>query len=265
MPNTSNSTAPCPPEPIELCGSAAIDSLSIVVPAYNEESRLPDTLEALLAYLDQRSFSFREVLVVDDGSTDRTAEVAARVARAHPHVRLLRNAVNRGKGFSVRRGILQAAGEWVLFTDADLSAPIEELDRLIEAARLRDATVVFGSRALDRSLISVEQSAFRQAAGRCFNLLVRLATGLRFKDTQCGFKLFHARAGREICRRQRIERWGFDVEQLFLARKLGFAAAEVPVRWAHCEGTKIRMLYDSLNMFVDLLRIRLYEFRRLYR
>ena len=240
-------------------------SITIVIPAYNEERRLPATLSAVLAHLSRRPWRFTEVVVVDDGSTDGTAGVVEEFCRSHPAVRLLKNPDNRGKGYSVRHGMLEAKGDWVLFSDADLSAPIEELDRLLEAAGERGASVAIGSRALDRSLISVHQSFFRESAGRVFNLLMQVLTGLRFRDTQCGFKLFEARAAREVFRRQRLERFGFDAEALFIARRLGYRTVEVPVRWSHSEGTKVSMFRDSLNMFLDLLRIRCNQCRGRYR
>lgn len=239
-------------------------SISIVIPAYNEGRRLGASLEAVLGYLGSSRFSPHEVVVVDDGSTDDTAEVVRRWRAAHSEVRLLSNPGNRGKGYSVRHGMLEASGDWILFSDADLSAPIEELDKLFEAASRERVSVAFGSRALDRSLIAVHQSRFRENAGRVFNLLVRLVAGLPYWDTQCGFKLFERRAAREIFRRQRLERFGFDVEALYIARKLGFKAAEVPVRWSHSEGTKVRMLRDSLNMFLDLARVRWNDLRGRY-
>ena len=240
-------------------------SISIVIPAYNEEARLPSTLSAILSYLAARGWADFEVLVVNDGSTDSTAAVTEQLRSAHPEIRLLENPGNRGKGYSVRHGMLETRGEWVLFTDSDLSAPIEELDKLLEAARKQQAVVAIGSRALDRSLIALHQSWFRETAGRIFNLLMRLATGLLFADTQCGFKLFEGGAARELFRRQRIERWGFDAEVLFIARKLGYKTVEIPVRWSHSEGTKVNMLGDSVNMFLDLLRIRWNQVRGCYR
>ncbi|MGC9969812.1 MAG: dolichyl-phosphate beta-glucosyltransferase [Bryobacteraceae bacterium] len=240
-------------------------SISIVIPAYNEEARLPSTLSAILSHLAARGWADYEVLVVNDGSTDSTAAVTEQIRAAHPGIRLLENPGNRGKGYSVRHGMLETRGEWVLFTDADLSAPIEELDKLLDAARDEQAAVAIGSRALDRSLIALHQSWFRETAGRIFNLLMRLVTGLPFADTQCGFKLFEGGAAREVFRRQRIERWGFDAEVLFIARKLGYKMVEVPVRWSHSAGTKVSMLGDSVNMFLDLLRIRWNQIRGLYR
>jgi dolichyl-phosphate beta-glucosyltransferase len=232
-----------------------LDSISIVIPAYNEERRLAATLDSVLAYLAPKGWRFIEVLVVDDGSTDGTARLVERFAAKHPAVRLVRNPGNRGKGYSVRHGMLEAKGDWILFTDADLSAPIHELDRLLAGSE-GGAEVVIGSRALNRSLIGVHQSFFRESAGRIFNLCTRVLLGLPFHDTQCGFKLFGARAAREVVRRQRLERFGFDAEVLFIARRLGFRAVEVPVRWNHSEGTKVSMFRDSLNMFLDLLRVR---------
>ncbi len=240
-------------------------SISIVLPAYNEETRLPATLAAILSYLDARGWSHSEVLVVNDGSADGTAAVAEQFRAKHAQVRLIENPGNRGKGYSVRHGMLEAHGDWVLFSDSDLSAPIEELDTLLKAAEARGASVAIGSRALDRSLIKIHQSWFRETAGRIFNLLMRLSTGLPFSDTQCGFKLFERRVAQEVFRRQRIERWGFDAEVLFIARKLGLKIIEVPVRWSHSEGTKVSMFRDSVNMFVDLLRIRWNYLRGLYR
>jgi dolichyl-phosphate beta-glucosyltransferase len=253
-------------EPLEESRrETALKSLSIVIPAYNEAARLPVTLSAVRAYLEAGDFEFSEIVVVDDGSTDATRQVADQFASEHCGVRLLRNPGNRGKGFSVRHGVQEARGDWVLFSDADLSAPIEELDRLVAGARRAGACVAIASRALNRNLIGVHQSLLRENAGRVFNRLMRLLIGLPYRDTQCGFKLFEARAAREIFRRQQLERFGFDVEVLFIARLLGYAAVEVPVRWDHCAGTKVSMFGDSLNMFLDLLRIRWYQRSGKYR
>ena len=226
---------------------------------------MPATLDRVRDYLHRKRFRFFEILVVDDGSADKTAGVVKAAAARNSSIRLLRNPGNRGKGFSIRHGMLEARGDWILFTDADLSAPIEELDKLIAAAREQNASVTFGSRALNRKLIAVHQSAFRELAGRFFNLIMRVATGLPFWDTQCGFKLFVAQAAREVFRRQRLDGFSFDVEDLFLARKLGFRCVEVPVRWSHAEGTKVSMTRDSVRMFADLARIRWYDLRGHYR
>ena len=231
-------------------------SLSIVIPAYNEEKRLPSTLERVLGYLDGGQWDFAEIMVVDDGSSDGTAAGASDFQAKDPRVRLLRNPGNRGKGYAVRHGMLEARGDWRLFTDADLSAPIEELEKLMEAAQTRGFEVAIGSRALDRSMIGVHQSRLRENAGRVFNLIMRTVLGLPLWDTQCGFKLYAASAAENIFRRQRLERFGFDAEVLYLAHHLGYRIAEVPVRWNHVEGTKISMFRDSLGMFLDLLRVR---------
>lgn len=230
-------------------------SISVVIPAYNEEKRLASTLKQVLEYLSRGNWLFAEVLVVDDGSRDSTAALAERFEKTDSRIRLLRNPGNRGKGYSVRHGMLEARGDWVLFTDADLSSPIEELSRLISAAESRKASVAIGSRALDRSLIGVHQSAFRENAGRFFNLCVRLIAGLPFSDTQCGFKLFERQAAQEIFSRQRLERFGFDPEILFIARQRGYRTAEVAVRWNNAEGTKVTLL-GGLTPFIDLFRIR---------
>jgi dolichyl-phosphate beta-glucosyltransferase len=232
-----------------------LPSISIVIPAYNEEKRLQSTLEAVLAYLRGKEFSFVEVLVVDDGSTDGTAALVEIWRRDHPLIRLLKNPGNRGKGYTVRHGILNAKGEWILYTDADLSAPIGELDKLIAAVEREDAQVAIGSRALDRSLVGVHQSAFRELSGRSFNLVMRVVTGLPFRDTQCGFKLFHSAAARAIFSRQQLEGFSFDVEDLVIAKALGIKAIEVPVVWNNVEGTKVGALSGAAS-FGALLGIR---------
>jgi hypothetical protein len=239
-------------------------SLSIVIPAYDEEKRLSGTLERITAYLKSENWKFSEVIVVDDGSRDGTVRVAEEFRARVPSVRVLRNPENRGKGYSVRRGMMEAKGEWTLFSDADLSTPIEELEKLWTAAQEARAQVAIGSRALDRSLIGVHQPLFRESAGKVFNLTVRVITGLPFWDTQCGFKLFETKAAREIFRRQQIERFGFDVEVLFIARKLGYSSIEVPVRWNDVAGTKVGAV-SGLSAFLDPLRVRLNQLRGKYR
>ncbi len=228
-------------------------SLSIVIPAYNEEERLPATLGRVLQWLGGRALSFEEVIVVDDGSRDRTAEVA----RNNSRVRLLQNPGNRGKGYAVRNGMLHAAGDWVLYTDADLSTPIEEVDKLYCAAVKANADIAIGSRAVDRSLVSVHQSSFREWSGRAFNFTMRKITGLPFKDTQCGFKLYRQAASRTVFSRQKLDGFSFDVEDLYLARKASLRAIEVPVHWANVEGTKVSMA-QGLKSFKDLLKIRFF-------
>jgi dolichyl-phosphate beta-glucosyltransferase len=233
--------------------SNGLPELSIVIPSFNEELRLPATLTSIANYI-RASGRATEVIVVDDGSRDQTAAVAALYTNHIPGLRVLRNSENRGKGFSVRRGMLEARGRIVLFTDADLSAPIEEAEKLLAA--LADNDVAIGSRAVDRSLISVHQSRFRELAGIIFNVIVRLALRLPFVDTQCGFKAFRREPCRVIFEQQRIERFGFDPELLYLARHHGLQAVEIPVRWAHSPATKVSMWRDSVQMFLDIFVIR---------
>ncbi len=231
--------------------------LSIVIPAYNEERRLGRALSRIRDYFANRPAGTAgvEIVVVDDGSTDATARIVQEIARENPCVRLVSNEANRGKGFSVRRGMLEARGHVALFTDADLSAPIEESEKLFAAIRAGN-DVAIGSRALDRSLIAVRQSRLREIAGMIFNGFVRLFTGLPFYDTQCGFKAFARERCRIIFEQQRIEGFGFDPEILFLAKRHGLRAGEVPVRWAHDAATKVHVVRDSLKMLGDLVYIR---------
>jgi glycosyltransferase involved in cell wall biosynthesis len=233
-----------------------IRSISIVIPAYNEEARLPETVRRIEEYLAGAGWEFHEILIVDDGSTDGTAAAAEKFAEANANIRVLRNPGNRGKGYSVRHGMLEACAEWRLLSDADLSAPIEELDKLWTAACRRKAAVAIGSRALDRSLIGVHQPGFRETAGRIFNGVMRLMTGLKIADTQCGFKLFRADVAQAVFSRQRLERFGFDVEVLYVADRLGYEIVEVPVRWNHAEGSKVGMM-SGLQAFVELAEVRM--------
>jgi dolichyl-phosphate beta-glucosyltransferase len=224
--------------------------LSVVIPAYNEESRLPASLARVREF--SRANMPCEVIVVSDGSVDGTVRVAEQAG-----AKVLQNPGNRGKGYSVRHGVMEAIGDWILFTDADLSTPIEELLTL-HAKALEGFDIVIGSRALRRELVGVHQSILREGAGRFFNLVMRMVTGLPFHDTQCGFKLVRREAAREIFPRQKIEGFGFDVEILYIARKLGYRAAEVPVRWNNVEGTKVGM-FTGLIAFADLVRIRWWD------
>ena len=236
-----------------------------MIPAYNEEERLPSTLDRVLAYLRRGDFAPWELLVVNDGSKDGTAALVRRLAATEPNLRLLENPGNKGKGYSVRHGMLEARHDWALFSDADLSAPIEELPKLFAAIERERATVAIGSRALDRSLIGTHQSAFREMGGRFFNLMVQAGTGLRLWDTQCGFKLFRRDAAQAVFRRQQLERFGFDVEALFIARRQGYRIAEVPVKWNHVDGTKVSMATDSVDMFGDIARVRWNDWKGLYK
>lgn len=237
--------------------------LSIVIPAYNEESRLPKTLESILAYLSTRPYR-AEIIVVDDGSSDRTSEVVNACRQKYPGLRLVSNERNRGKGFSVRHGMLEARGEIALFTDADLSTPIVEADKLLAALREGGYDAAIGSRAMDRSLIEIHQTIVREQAGIFFNRLVRWIMGIEFSDTQCGFKAFRTERARIIFEQQRVERFGFDPEILFLAKRRGLRVAEVPVRWSHDSATKVNVAWDGLRMFLELLLIRWNAIRGYY-
>jgi dolichyl-phosphate beta-glucosyltransferase len=232
-----------------------LDSLSIVIPAFNEERRLPESLDRILDWLKQACPAFSEVLVVDDGSLDSTAAVVEEYAKTHTSVRLLRYAGNRGKGYAVRHGMLDARGAWILCTDADLSTPISEVAKLYAAAADRGVAVAIGSRAVDRSLVEVHQPALREYSGRFFNILMRAVTGLQFRDTQCGFKLFRADAAKRIFPLQKQDGFSFDVEDLVIAAKLGLPAVEVAVKWRNVEGTKVK-LSQGIKSFADLFRIR---------
>lgn len=227
---------------------------SIIIPAYNEAARVGATVEKVLAHVAQRGWR-AEIIVVNDGSRDNTAEIIRRLAEKNSQLRLLENPGNRGKGYSVRNGMQHGRGELLLFSDADLSSPIEEADKLF-GALAGGADVAIGSRWLRRDLQTQPQPLYRQIFGRMFNLLLRIILGLRFKDTQCGFKAFTRRAAQTIFPLQQIERWGFDPELLYLARKQGLKVVEVPVEWAHCEGTRINPLRDGSRMFVEMLVIR---------
>ncbi len=202
--------------------------------------------------------------MVDDGSRDGTAKIAEEFRGPGKPVRLVKNPGNRGKGFAVRNGMREAAGEWLLFSDADLSTPIEELEKLWGAVEREGAPIAIGSRALDRSLVGVRQSAFRESAGKVYNLAMRVALRLDISDTQCGFKLFQRDAASAIFARQQLERFSFDAEILFIARKLGYRVLEIPVRWNNVDGTKVGML-SGAQSFIDLLKIRWHAVRGDYR
>ena len=242
-------------------------SLSLVIPAYNEARRLPATLRNVGAFVSGAPYEQFEVIVVDDGSSDTTAECAAAATDAlaplGATLRVLRNGRNRGKGYSVRRGMREARSDWILFSDADLSTPLPELEKLLSAASSGGHEIAIGSRGVDRSLIGVRQPLHREVAGRIYNLHMRILTGLDIADSQCGFKLFSRAAARQIAAKQRIERFGFDVEQLYLARKMGFSVAEVPVRWDDTAGSSVGMI-DGLKAFLDLWAVKWNDVRGFY-
>lgn len=233
--------------------------LSIVIPAYNEERRLIATLGKIATYIDEHGVD-AEVLVVDDGSKDKTAELAAN-ALAGRHGRVVLNGENHGKGYSVRHGVLEARGRFVLVTDADLSTPIEDHAKLAKTMRDRDLDVVIGSRALPDSDVAVRQGRLRQTMGRSFNTIIRILTKLPFHDTQCGFKLMDRERVRPLVDKMVVDGFAFDVELLFLCDRFGLAVAEVPVTWRNAAGSKVSLVADPLHMIADVLRVR-WRFRR---
>lgn len=233
--------------------------LSVVIPAYNEQDRLPGTLERVLAHLADQSLSF-EILAVDDGSTDRTPELVKAIAARDDRVRLIREP-HRGKGSAVRAGALAAAGRMVIFCDADLSHPVEELTRLPalldgNAAPLREAAQVAIASREGQGANRVGEPGYRHLMGRIFNLFVRMIAVPGVQDTQCGLKCFTRAAARELFTRQTIGGFGFDVELLFLARKRGYRVIEVPITWRHVPASRVDPLRDTLGMLADVLRVR---------
>lgn len=238
-------------------------SLSIVIPARNEEGRLPRTLEHIVVYSREKGWD-ADIIVVNDGSTDRTTDVVQRLAKSNPSVTLIDNLVNAGKGSSIRDGMLRATGDIVLFTDADDSTPIEEADELIKAI-MDGADIVIGSRWVDSNLQTTPQPWYRRLNGRIYNLLLRTLLGLDLTDTQNGFKAFTRKAAKLAFAIQKIPGWGFDAESLFIAHKLGFRVAEVPVEYEYCpEGSKIRPYRDGAKMLLELLLVRWHFARGAY-
>ena len=242
--------------PVELGGRPYI---SIVIPARNEEARLGLSLVTIADYLDRENIH-AEILVVDDGSTDRTARVAAEGLEGR-RGRVIALEENRGKGHAVRRGVLEAAGRWVLMTDADLSTPIEEYARLAQAVRDHDLDLAIGSRALPDSRVEIHQHPVRETMGKTFNLLMRAMTGLDFRDTQCGFKLLDRKRTQPLFERMVVDRFAFDVELLFLSVRFGLSVREVPVIWRNSPGSRVSVIGDPLNMLWDVARVR-WRFRR---
>ena len=233
-----------------------LPAFSIVIPCFNEEARIGQTLRFTLDYLAAYAPE-SELIVVNDGSTDATGAAAREgLESARVATRLLENFPNRGKGAAVRTGLLAARRPIGLFSDADLSTPLEETPKLIEPIENGEVDIAFGSRALDRSLIGVHQSWRREQAGRIFNLLVRLSTGLPFSDTQCGFKAFRLETCRPLLEAARIEGFAFDVELLYFAYRSGLRIREFPVRWNHAEGSKVSFFRDSLGMLREIITLR---------
>ncbi len=227
--------------------------LSVVIPAYNEAYRIANTLIKIREYLDRQDFS-SEIIVVSDGCTDLTDQCAAESLKNWPNFRLLCRVENKGKGYSVKEGILHCRGRLILFTDADLSTPIEELDNFLPQAKEYD--VLIGSRAMPDSNILVHQSFLRENMGKIFNLFVRLLVLRGIKDTQCGFKLFHRQAALDVFRKVKLKGFGFDVEALYLSRKLGYRIKQIPVIWRNFPESRVHIFTSSVEMFLALFRIK---------
>jgi len=228
-------------------------SLSIIIPAYNEEDRLGPTFERLRAWMNERARDI-QVLVVDDGSTDGTADLVSSVAKSDDRISLVSNGENRGKGYSVGNGVSKATGELILFSDADLSTPLGEFDRLESA--IEGHAIAIGSRALPDSRLEKRQPLYREMMGRTFNLFVQAMVFPGIRDTQCGFKLFRREAAQATFGRRKIDGFAFDVEILFIARRLGYSVAEVPVLWINDEASRVDPIRHSAQMFRDIMRIR---------
>lgn len=232
--------------------------LSVVIPAYNEETRIVGSLDRLRSWLSGQPGS-SEVLVVDDGSRDETARLVERFAAENAgspvEMRLLSNRLNRGKGYSLKHGVLMAAGEYLLLSDADFSTPIEELPRLLELVSSEKYGIAIGSRGLEESKIEIHQPLWRESIGRCFNMLVRAITSLPYRDTQCGFKVMRREVVLPLFRAARVERFAYDVEILYLARRAGIRVAEVPVIWRDSPGSRVNAVLDSFDMLKDIIGI----------
>lgn len=229
--------------------------MSIILPAYNEENRLGPTLTRIGEYLDTKNWA-AEIIVVDDGSKDRTVDLVKEWMKKDVRIKLVRNPENKGKGFSVRNGMSRATGRYRLFSDSDLSTPIEELDKLLSYIGGR-VDITIGSRSIEGSDVQVKQVFYRVLMGKIFNLIVRILFHTKMRDTQCGFKLFTREAAEDVFPKAVVNRFGFDVEVLFLAEKLGYKVQEVPVVWINSEESKVSAVRDSIDMFIDLFRIRM--------
>jgi dolichyl-phosphate beta-glucosyltransferase len=238
--------------------------LSVVIPAFNEEPRIGATLERVYAYLSKRDYPF-EIIVVDDGSRDGTIRVVEAFAGQKPEIRVVSNDGNRGKGFSVRHGIEEARGEYILFSDADLSTPIEDVEKLLPKLTGEGFGIAIGSRSIRGADVRIHQPWYRELMGKVYNKIVRVCALRGFKDTQCGFKLFRADVARRVFAKQQIERFSFDVEALYLAHKYGYRIAEVPVTWYDSPRSRVSIASDPLRMFIDVLKIRYYDLKGCYR
>ncbi len=229
--------------------------LSVIIPAFNEAERLPSTLEEAYAWLTETVPDEFEIIVVDDGSSDETVAKTREMIANHPHLKILEQPRNRGKGAAVKRGMLEASGDIRLFMDADHSTHIREAAKVLTAVE-GGAEVVIASRQHEESDISVSQSWVREHMGKSFNFIMRSIVGLKMQDTQCGFKAFTAKAAEDIFSRQKLDGFSFDVELLFLASKLGYSVSEIPVEWINEPNSRVRMIADPILMFADVIQIR---------
>ena len=234
--------------------------LSIIIPAYNEQSRLPKTLEQVFHFLGKQSFK-SEVIVVENGSTDKTFEAAQKFAERHKNLRVIHNE-ERGKGGAVQRGVREAGGEYVFICDADLSMPVEEISKFLPPA-LKDFDIAIGSREAPGA-VRYNEPYYRHLTGRVFNMLIRLMVLPNLQDTQCGFKCLRAEVARDIFPFQTLTGWAFDVELLYIAHQHGYRILEIPIDWVFNADSKVRVLRDSWRMFLDLLVIRRNARRGLY-
>jgi len=236
--------------------------LSVVIPAYNEAERIGPTLEAISSHLNERGVSY-EIIVVNDGSTDTTEQVVRSYAQADARVRLISYDPNRGKGYAVRKGMIEARADDALFTDADLATPIEELGKLQQAAK-NGCDVVIGSRALKDSIIIGWRPWYRELSGKIFNLIIRLLAVSGIRDTQCGFKYFKGGSAARIFSVTRLDGFGFDVETLYLARKFGLRIGEIPVHWDNSPATKVSVLRHTLPMLIEVINVLLNDRKKRY-
>lgn len=243
----------------EMAGERRI---SIIIPAYNEATRISSTIKEVWGYAN-RKFEYFEIIVVNDGSTDDTDEIVSSLAESMAHVKLFKQSVNTGKGASIKKGVLSTSTDFVLTCDADLSTPIEELETLF-LWMSKGFDIVIGSRGMPESEIIQRQPWYREKMGKIFNMLVRFFVLKGIKDTQCGFKLFKGEVARHLFRKSKINRFSFDVEILYLAKKIGFRFKETPVRWADSPNSKVKVFFDSMNMLGDLFKIKMYGLLGLY-
>ena len=234
------------------------NSISVVIPAYNEEKYIRNTIESISEFL-KNSFSYSEIIVVDDGSSDNTFRVVTELSRRLPNIKMLKNDKNSGKGYSVKRGVWESNYDYILFTDADLSTPIEELNKF-----KGDFDIAIGSRALEGCEVMERQNILRQTMGRIFNLLIRTFLFKGIKDTQCGFKYLKKDAAQKIFSMQKLNGFCFDAEILYIAEKMGLRIKEIPVKWINRKDSRVRIIGSSINMFLDLFRIKINDMKGSY-